>query len=63
MKNKEYANSLRRLANTYEVSADKWLKFAKNKQHSKALRIKAAQRYRDNIRWAAKYREMAKKYE
>lgn len=63
MKDKDYANSLRRSANVHEASADNWLKFAKNKQHSKALRIKAAQRYRDNIRWAAKYREMAKKYE
>lgn len=63
MKDKDYANSLRRSANAHEASAANWLKFAKNTNYCKGHRIVAARRYRDNMRLAKNYREMAKKYE
>lgn len=54
------SNMYRQLANRREEIANNWLAFAKNKKHSKSLRIKAAARYRENMKAAADYREKSK---
>lgn len=54
------SNMYRQLANRREEIANNWLAFAKNKKHSKNLRIKAAIHYRENMKAAADYREKSK---
>lgn len=62
MNNSRRINSFRRSANAYEEVANNWLSCAKDKKHSKALRIRAAQRYRDNLRRAKELREQAEMF-
>lgn len=59
MSNSRIINSFRHNANRYEEVANNWLAFAKDKKHSKALRIRAAKHYRDNMRRAKECRERA----
>lgn len=54
------SNMYRQLANRREEIANNWLAFAKNKKHSKSFRIKAAIRYRENMKAAMDYREKSK---
>lgn len=54
------SNTYRQLANRREEIANNWLAFAKNKKHSKSLRIQAARHYRENMKAAEDYREKSK---
>ena len=62
MRDSKSANMYRSMANKSEAMADKWLAFAKNKNYSKHLRVKAMQHYHANMRDVAKHKEMARKY-
>lgn len=55
---KNWSNNHRYWANRYQAMADKWLAFAKNKNYSKHLRVKAMQHYHANMRDVARHREM-----
>lgn len=63
MKDKKYANDLRKAANSFEQCAQSGYKLAVNKTHPKNMRIIAARHYRSNIKLAQEFRERTKKYE
>lgn len=53
------ANDCRRFANQSEERAKKWKEFATNTSHPEEHRIIAARQYRERMKDAVKWREMA----